>query len=436
MSVIRPFPAIRYNTQRCRDLSSRLAPPYDIIDDRGKADLLARDADNFVKVDLPYMPPKAAGPAQFYQDSRQTIDRWLRDGTLVRDRQLAVYVYHQAYTHDGTAYTRKMFAARLRLEPFGKGSIFPHERTFGGPKEDRLALTKATQANLSPIFGLYEDAQNAVARRLEQGLASEPLATGMLDGVENRLWAVTDAATIADVTRLMAAKPTYIADGHHRCGTGLLYRDWLVAQQGPLLPEHPANFVLCVFCAMEDPGLLILPTHRLVPGASIGSETFAGDARVVVRSLTSHSEGAEVSGASAAIAALHQFGPQAIAVYNGATQKYYVLHPTEADILDGLEPERTPAWRRLGLAFLHAYVLERVVSPKLCGGKPAEVRYIKGDDEAVREARATRGSVFLMQPTTMEELRAVCSAGDLMPHKSTYFYPKLASGLVINPLTE
>jgi uncharacterized protein (DUF1015 family) len=436
MSVIRPLPAIRYDTTRRRDLSSRLAPPYDIIDERGKAALLARDADNFVKVDLPYMPPKAAGPPELYQESRRTIDRWLGAGLMVRDRQPALYVYHQAYRHGDAHYVRKMFFARLRLEPFGEGSIFPHERTFGGPKEDRLALTKATQANLSPIFGLYEDAENVVAGRLEQALTPEPLATGTLDGVENRLWAVTDAATIGEVTRLMAPKATYIADGHHRCGTGMLYRDWLIEQQGPLAAEHPANYVLCVFCAMEDPGLLILPTHRLVPGVNIDPDTFAGDARIVVRSLTSHYQGGKVTDATAAIAALGQFGPQAVGLYNGVTQKFCVLRPTKPDILDDLEPQRTPAWRRLGVAFLHAYVLDRVVSPKLCGGKPAEVRYIKTDDEAVREAGATRGSVFLMQPTTMEELRAVCSAGDLMPQKSTYFYPKLASGLVINPLTE
>jgi uncharacterized protein (DUF1015 family) len=428
MSVIRPFPAIRYATKASHDLSARLSPPYDIIDDRGKAALLARDPDNFVKVDLPYMPPKTAGPAPLYEGSQATIARWLRNGTMVRDRAPALYVYHQAYQHGGAAYVRKMFAARLQLEPFGAGSIFPHERTFGGPKEDRLALTKATCANLSPIFGLYEDAQNVVARRLEQALAPEPLATGTLDGVENSLWAVTDAATIANVTQLMEAKATYIADGHHRCGTGMLYRDWLVGQQGPLPPEHPANFVLCVFCAMEDPGLLILPTHRLVPGVSVGPDTFAGDARVEIKPL-------EASGASAAITALKKFGPQAVGVYNAAGQKFYVLRPAQTDILESLEPDRTPAWRRLGVAFLHAYVLDRVVSPKLCGGKPAEVRYIKADNEAIREAGATHGSVFLMQPTTMEELRAVCSAGDLMPQKSTYFYPKLASGLFINPLT-
>ena len=429
MSLIRPLPAVRYATHPSPDISAFLSPPYDIIDERGKSELLARHAHNFVRLDLPHVPPKSAGPAQAYDAARALLEQWLHDGVLVRDRQPTLYVYHQAYRHAGVAYLRKMFFARLRLEPFGKGSIFPHERTFGGPKEDRLALTKATRANLSPIFGLYEDARNEVAARLERQLAPEPLAYGTADGVENRLWAVSDAATIADVARMTGSKATFIADGHHRCGTAMMYRDWLVEEEGPLPPEHPANFVLCVFCAMEDPGLLILPTHRVLPGVNVTVQTFADDSRVELKPL-------EVPGPGQAIAALKAFGPQAIALYNAAARTYSVLRPTRPDILDPLEPGRTPAWRRLGLAFLHAYVLDRVVAPKVCGGQPPEIHYVKADPDAVREADDTGGSAFLMQPTTMEELRAVCSAGDLMPQKSTYFNPKLASGLVINPLTE
>ncbi len=428
MSIIRPFAAVRYATDKTPDLSRLLSPPYDIIDEAGKADLLARHPNNFVKIDLPHMPPKSAGPPEAYQASRATLDRWLAEGVMVRDRQPALYVYHQLFSQDGRNYVRKMFFARLRLEPFGQGSIFPHERTFGGPKEDRLALTKATRANLSPIFGLYQDPQNEIARRLERELSPRPLAAGTADGVENRLWAVTEPAAIADVTQMMEPKATYIADGHHRCGTAMLYRDWLVQQEGPLPPEHPANFVLCVFCAMEDPGLLILPTHRVLPGLKVTADVLSGDPRLEVKELPVQAPGA-------AIGALREFGPQAIAMLEPIKRRYYAVRPSRPDLLDPLEPDRTPAWRRLGLAFLHAYVMDRIITPKLCAGTAPEIRYIKGDEEAVKVADEAAGTAFLMQPTTMEELRAVCGAGDLMPQKSTYFYPKLASGLVINPLT-
>lgn len=429
MSTIRPFAAVRYATDNSNDLSALLAPPYDIIDEVGKSELLARHADNFVRVDLPHMPPKSAGPEPVYAESRDTIAQWLAGGRMLRDTQVAIYVYHQVYTLGQTRFTRKMFFARLKLEPFGEGSIFPHERTFGGPKEDRLALTKATRANLSPIFGLYEDAKNEVAALLEKALPPKPLAVGTAEGVENRLWAVTDPATIKAVAAKMEPKPTYIADGHHRCGTAMLYRDWLVEQQGPLPPDHPANFVLCTFCAMEDPGLVILPTHRVLPGVDVSATVLGADPKIGRKPL-------DVSAPTAAVKALADLGPQSVAMYNAATNSYQGLWPVAADILDDLEPDRTKAWRRLGLAFLHAYLLDRLVTPKVCSGTAPEIRYIKSDGDAVNVARQTKGTAFLLQATTMEEMRAVCSAGDLMPQKSTYFYPKLASGLVINPLED
>ncbi len=429
MSSVRPLPAIRYATTRTCDLSTRLSPPYDILDQADKDALLHADPINFVRVDLPHVPPKSAGPEAAYQASRQTLESWLRDGVLVRDAEPALYVYHQRYRHGGTAYVRKMFFARLRLEPFGTGSVFPHERTFGGPKEDRLALTKATRANLSPIFGLYQDAENEVAGTLERALATEPLACGTLDGVENRLWAVTDPAVIAVIARLMEPKATYIADGHHRYGTGVLYRDWLVSAHGALPFDHPANFVLCVFCAMEDPGLLIQPTHRVLPGVRLSADALRSDPQLIVTSL----DGAD---ATQAIAALKAQGPQAVVLYSSATRAYVAVRPANPAILDPLEPDRSAAWRKLGLAFLHAYLLNRLVTPKLCGGTAPEIKYVKVDADAIQAAQDAGGCVFLMQPTTMEELRSVCGAGDLMPQKSTYFYPKLASGLVINPLVE
>lgn len=427
MSDIRPFPGIRYATQPgAADISTRLAPPYDVLDTAGKEALLDRDPGNFVKIDLPHVPAKAAGPAEVYSAARQQLDAWLKDGTLVHDAEPGLYVYHQAYTHAGTTYVRKMFFARLRLEPLGEGSVFPHEQTFGGPKEDRLCLTRATEANLSPIFGLYPDAGNAIAARLQQAIGRTPLASGRLESTQNRLWAVTDPQTINDVAGMMADRPMFIADGHHRYGTALLYRDEL-RSKGELAEDHPANYVLCVLCAMEDPGLLILPTHRVLVGHTVSGGMLREDENVEVAHLL-------VEDAEAAPAALAKFGPQALGVYDSAEGRYYMARPREATLLDDLEPEHSEAWRRLGLAFLHAYLLERMVRPTLTGGQDPEIHYVKSAAGAVDEARGTGGTAFLMQPTTMEELRAVCQAGDLMPQKSTFFYPKLASGLVVNPL--
>ncbi|MGD8453543.1 MAG: DUF1015 domain-containing protein [Phycisphaerae bacterium] len=431
MSTIRPFTAIRYAASQAPrgDLSTRLAPPYDILDQSDKERLLAADPLNFVKIDLPHVPPKSAGPDSVYRASRQTLDAWLADGTMLRDPQPMLYAYHQKFQHEGRDYTRRMLFARLRLEPFGTGTVFPHEQTFGGPKEDRLALTKATQANLSPIFGLFEDAANEVSDRLEAALPEKRLCCGRVPGtdVDNLLWGISDSDTINAVQKLLQPKPIFIADGHHRYGTGLLYRDWLTQQEGALPDEHPANYVLAVLCAMEDSGLLILPTHRVLPGVKATADIFQADPQVEVSKMG-------VTDPAEAVRALAAFGPQAVACYDPATKSYSALRPCKPEILDALEPEHSPAWRRLGLAFLHAYLLDRLVTPKLCGGQAPTIQYIKAAEPAVDTARETSGVAFLMQPTTMEEMRGVCSAGDLMPQKSTYFNPKLASGLVVNPL--
>jgi uncharacterized protein (DUF1015 family) len=441
MCEIRAFPAIRYDTRSGADLSTRLAPPYDVLDAEDKRSLLARDARNFVAIDLPHVPPKDAGPADLYRQARQTLEAWLADGTLVRDERPALYVYHQRYEHAGRSYLRKMFFARMRLEPLGQGSVFAHEQTFGGPKEDRLCLMRETRAHLSPIFLLYPDERNAVSTRLDAALAPEPLAAGHLDGVESRLWAVTDGITISQVCDLMRPRPAYIADGHHRYGTALLYQEELVRARGAVPSDDPANFVLVVMCAMEDEGLLILPTHRVLPGFAPRPGRFRDDPALEIAHLP-------VDSADQVPSALEKFGPQAVGLFTSAEPGFFMIRPRQAGILDPIAPDRSPAWRRLGLAFLHAYLIERFAPPApanaapekpsavtspTAAGKPV-IHYVKSAPAAVDEARQG-GCVFLLQPTTMAELAAVCQAGDLMPQKSTFFYPKLASGLVVNPLT-
>lgn len=428
MSAIRPFRAIRYAESPSPDVSRRLAPPYDVLDIADKQRLLAADPCNFVAIDLPHCPAKTAGPAEAYFSAARTLADWLARGVLKRDAQDALYVYYQRYTHAGVTYTRKMFFAALRLEPFGTGSVFPHERTFGGPKEDRLLLTQATRCNLSPIFGLYEDRTNQVATRLAEAIGPQPLLHGTFDGVENQLWAVTGGDVIRDVTQMMSGRATYIADGHHRYGTALNYREALEKSQGALPSEHPANYTLCVFCAMEDPGLLILPTHRVLPGVRATIDLFRADPQVEVTPLTE-------SQPESVVKALLKFGPQAVAVTCGADRTYYALRPKDERLLSRFEPGRSAAWRGLALAFLHAYLIDRVVAPQ-AGGAAPEIHYVKSASGAVDEARGAGGMVFLLQPTTMEELRAVCQANDLMPQKSTYFFPKLASGLVVHALAD
>ena len=428
MAEISSFRAIRYSL---RDLSRIVAPPYDILDAKDKESLLARDAHNIVAIDLPFVPAKTAGPRHVYDDAAAKLSDWLADGTLRRDAQPAIYVYHQVYSHGGRSYTRQMFFARLRLEEFGQGQVFPHEQTFGGPKEDRLMLMRATSANLSPIFGLYPDERREVSAAFDAAIQRAPDAVAVAEQVENRLWAVTDAAVCARVASLLRDKPVFIADGHHRYGTALMYRNELAAR-GALPDDHPATFVLCVLAGMEDPGLLILPTHRVLydlPRVTIAALREALHDRFEVAPAR------DAKNAGPLTAQMQAFGPQAMAAYAAADDLAMLLAPKDPDLLKEYEPGRAPAWRRYSLAILHRYVLNEVIARGFTDdGHVPQIHYIKDTAGAISEAKAHQGLALLVQSTTMSELRDICTAGELMPQKSTYFFPKLATGMVINPL--
>lgn len=411
MAEVRAFAAIRYNHQKSGgDLSSVIAPPYDVLDDQDKKALLARSDRNIVAIDLPHIPPKSAGPPQVYQESARRLAQWLEDGTLIREPKPALYLYHQVFDHQGKTYTRRKFIARVRLVPFSEGVVLPHEETFGGPKEDRLALTRATRCNVSPVFGLYADPQDEIGRAFSETASRKPDAIAHMNEVENRLWIVTHPGVIDTVAGVMAPKPIFIADGHHRYGTALNYRKCVIEETGGITEDHPANFVMLVLGSMDDPGSLILPYNRVLigPDASVQKLTEAW------------STGCRPAEAASAD----------LLLYAGADGSQHPLKFTDRPELKRLEPRRSDAWRSLDAAYLHRYLLE-----ELAKRLDLTVRYVKSADDARAVARQENGVALLVKATRMEQLRAVSECGELMPQKSTYFYPKLATGLTINPLS-
>lgn len=429
MPEIAPFRALRYDTTRfTSDVSALIAPPYDVLEAEDKAELLARSNHNIVAVDLPHVPPKSAGPDELYAQAAELFNRWKSDGTLALDPEPALYVYHQTYEHAGRSYTRKKFFARMRIEPFGEGTVFPHEQTFGGPKEDRLKLMRATQCQMSPIFGLYNDPENAISRLLDPG-NRPPDMIAQFQGVTNRLWVLHDPAAIDAASKAFSGRAVYIADGHHRYGTALNYRDALIREKGDLPDDHPARFVLVGLCAMEDPGCIILPTHRVVSGFGYLS---ADDVLAVLRN------GAEIRPASinpADAGKLLQAGsPYDVVLYVSPGDHVYTGRFLHRDRMSELAPERSEAWRKLDLAYLHRYLIDELITARAMGGSAPTIHYHKAIGTALDDARQNGGIAFVCKACTMEELRAVSHAGDLMPQKSTFFYPKLVTGLVINPL--
>jgi uncharacterized protein (DUF1015 family) len=351
---------------------------------------------------------------------------------LFTEADPAIYVYHQTFDHAGASRTRRGFLARCRLERFGEGSVFPHEETMPGPKEDRLRLTRACRANLSPVFGLYPDDDRAIQERLDRAIAGRaPLESTDHLGVVHRLWPVTDLGVIAAATAAMEPRPLFIADGHHRYETACDYQDELAAAEA-LGPTHPANYVLMAAFGMSDPSLLVLPTHRLFRGLPSLSA-----AELVARlggCFSSRIAGEGGDMADVIWDELEAKGTQgALGLFTCADERWVVAQITDRGRarLAELAPERSPDWRDLGVAVLHKLVVESLLG---AAGHPTPV-YVHRLEEVTAALAADGFSLAaLVMPAGVEHMRRVCAHGERMPAKSTYFYPKLLSGLVINPL--
>ena len=453
MPAIAPFMAVRYPQRNQTDV---VAPPYDVLTGADKARLLARSAQNIVAIDLPHIPPKEAGPDGAYEAAGHTLRQWLEAGILKQDEKPALYAYQQTYAHAGVTFKRRGFFARVRLEEFGEDSaIHPHEQTFPGPKEDRLKLMRATEANLSPVFGLYDDKTNDVTDLLFEAVGlQKPVAVAELpsqDGkstVLSELWAVTDHAVIKDVQLMMDDKHVYIADGHHRYMTCLNYRREVCAARGTALGHNDgANFALFVLIAMQDPGLIILPTHRVVAAGSLENfylEGFVNAALPTCKVMETKHRGDSLAALEHDLSE-GSFGAHAMGVYDPVEDAALVIQPREADPLkafagDAALAGKSEAWRQLDVAILQHFVFERlmsgVVNPgtKMSWASPHEAHEVAALCRSGAGAGSEYRVGFLLQPTPLSAVRKLCNANELMPQKSTFFYPKLATGMVINRL--
>lgn len=434
MAHLRPFNAIRYSRRDGSDVSNLIAPPFDVQDAASKAALQAKDPHNIVNVDLPHLPPKAAGPLEKYESANTTLEAWLERGVLIQDPRAGFYPYMQTYEHHGRTYHRKGFYALVRLSPFGAGHVVPHEKTYAGAIEDRFALMRATRCQLSPIFGLYNDPRRDVSSALYENLG-RPELSGNLDGIRHDLWSMTDAEVENKVIDLMGTKPIYIADGHHRYTTALAYQKELEEKNGgPLPPTHPANYCLFVLIAMQDDGLLIQPTHRLIGNlgwfdidallAAMGTNAEIVDTRQAPEMVAQWAD-EELPRRPA-----HTFG-----VYDGRTRRLYELRLKHADVLANLEPGQSESWRRLDVAILQRYLLDEIIQPNFGDGKEITKGYTANAATIIPQVDGgTYQIALLLQSTPLHALEELGKHNEVMPQKSTYFYPKLATGLVINSL--
>jgi uncharacterized protein (DUF1015 family) len=431
MPEIRPFRGVRYDMARVGALSDVVAPPYDVIDSALQDRLYQASPYNIIRLELNREEPADNAEQNRYTRAARFLKDWLREGVLREDAHPALYVYHQTFEVEGQTHTRKGFLARVRLEPFGQGKIYPHEQTLSGPKADRLALFNATKYNLSPIFGLYPDASNEVLQAAEAGLHDRtPLEAIDHLGVRNRLWPVLDQEAHTAVQGLMADKSIFIADGHHRYETGLKFREDLAASGGLTGPDDPANFCMMMLVGMSDPGLLILPTHRLVSGLpGLTAETLA--ARLAPE-FDVKTVGDGPKACRAAWEEIATGGDQDVLGFGTVADGRWVTARLRSDAtMDRIAADHSADWRALGVSILHELVLKELLGPL----GTSSCRYVHLVDEVLADLSA-RGCdlACLVPPAGMEHVESIASNLEKMPPKSTYFYPKLLSGLVLNPL--
>jgi uncharacterized protein (DUF1015 family) len=419
MAEIRPLNALHYDLEKTGGLQDVVAPPYDVIDARQRQALEERSPYNVVRIDL----PEANGDP--YERAAELLQQWVQEAVVVHDREPAIWALAQEYTGpDGQTRTRRGFLARVRVEEYGAGRIRPHERTHPGPKEDRLRLTRATRANLSPIFSLYSDPDRTAWAAIEAFTEQSPWAqTTDDDGTVNQVWRIADADAIERVTAAVKDTELLIADGHHRYETARVYAEEIGG-------DGPHRYVLMCLVALQDPGLTVFPTHRLIRGLTPDQhETLA-------QALRTNFDIEALDGSDALAPATSD--RITMGYIDGHFQKPFKLTLKDPAIADRALPERAGPYRRLDTAVLEALILKGTL-----GMTDEDIDHLAGLGYARNAEHALElvkqgeyDAAFFMAPTPVERVQEVAAAGESMPPKSTYFFPKVPTGLLFNPLAE
>jgi uncharacterized protein (DUF1015 family) len=405
MAEVRAFRAVRYSENGITDF---ICPPYDVIDVDKKEKLQRMSQYNMVNIEL----SDKTSTKNKYRHAADLLEQWQKEGIFTRDSRDSLYFYEQVFYDNGIQMTRKGFFAALKLEnpKSGKGSVKPHEKTLAKPKIDRLKLMRVTKANVSPIFVLFDDEKLTVVDICKKISKKKPDTTARDDeGTFHKLWVISDENIIRTVQKYLSNKKVFIADGHHRNETAWNYCRERKEKDKKYSRDKDYNYVLAYFCPMEDSGISIWPTHRVIDEP---------------KDLEQNIEKFFDVHPAKDFTKLRKKEIQPMMIYKDG--KYRVLTVKKESILKGAMPDKCKAYRNLAVSGLHF-----VLMPKI---DASEFKYIKSEKEAVLLAQKNGGIAIIVPSTPIKSLKSICLNNDMMPQKSTYFYPKLASGMVIRML--
>ncbi|MBI2755094.1 MAG: DUF1015 domain-containing protein [Chloroflexi bacterium] len=431
MPAVRPFQAVRYDPSVAGPVDAVLCPPYDVITPTQRLEYQARSPYNAVRLELPEGPPD--GDDSRYVTAAATFRAWIEEGVLRRDDAPAYYLHETTFTTPTGSQQRRDVLAAVDVEPWSSGNVVPHEHTMAGPKADRLALLRATHANLSPVWLLHREPVQAVERAWDAALQTPPALEATYESERHRLWIVDDGALVALIEAGFASGgPLYIADGHHRFETALGFR----AEAESTLPG--ARGALAVITWADDPGLVVLPTHRVLANlpAEVRLEGLRAAWSATFEVHEIDSTGDPARDADRAVASLEAHADEtAFIVVGPHTPELTLLRAADpAKVLAALPADRSAAWRALDLALLHAAVVDPLVA-RAGRDKAEALAYLRDPREAVeRVYDGSAAAAFITHPTRVRQVLEVADAGDRMPEKSTYFFPKPPTGLLVRPL--
>lgn len=442
MATVLPFRGLTYNREKIGDLSVVTTPPYDVISPEEQEQAYACHPRNVIRLILGKTAGTDTETDNRYTRAAACCTLWQDEEVLVRDPDPAYYLGATDFEVDGASLTRWGIVARVKLEPFDRGIILPHERTFSKVKSDRLALMKTCHANFSPIFSLFPGGTELL-RDLQAAVSERPAEMDFVDGSghRQRLWRLTDAEMGDRIREALAPRPLFIADGHHRYETALAYRDGYVAEHPDTPPDHPVNFVMMYLAAMEDPGMVIRPAHRLLKAVDAGAVDALLRKAPDFFEVTEYAwDGANRSEVEARFFAALAENPDRTAIGFLAANRaaFHLLRIRPGVMADRFGKELSAALRDLDVT-----VLTRLIFMELMGFDHARldneqlIGYTSVAAEAVKAVTAgPYDAAFFLNPTRIDQVQQVAREREIMPRKSTYFYPKVITGQVIHPLSD